>query len=251
MDQPGVSSVLPLDMSSRAWLFAALLFGLLTASIASLSPASAQGCGPGPWSVTDTASLNAAIRCFNTVAVAGTYEIDVNASFTLTDAPISVNNSLDGAMLIVDGNNNTIDGNNSFRPFLVAVPKGEVAFTRITLTRGYKNNHAGAIFAFAGDIAVSQSTLTHNRADGAGGAIYVFPNAGSNLTITDTTVAHNRALVDGGGVSFSGGDLTITGSTVENNYARRGGAGIFATAGDPDHVGDLSIQHSGMLYLVG
>jgi predicted outer membrane repeat protein len=67
-----------------------------------------------------------------------------------------------------------------------------------------------------GTLHLIDSIISDNYAGGGGGIFN-----GGTLTLTNTTVANNRAAGEGGGI-FSGGHLTIEGSVFRDNRANTG-----------------------------
>jgi predicted outer membrane repeat protein len=95
-----------------------------------------------------------------------------------------------------------------------------------------------------GSMVITESTISHNHADNDGGGIYgsVF---GSTIAIIDSTVDDNTAGGDGGGIYC--GSFSLQNSTVSNNQSA-GGAGIFTGhyfSGDPYPVTITNSTFSG------
>ena len=84
-------------------------------------------------------------------------------------------------------------------------------------------NGAG-VAAFGGGLSLTRVEIADNVGGGAGGGVYT---GASDLTITDSTVAGNRAA-RGGGLYFQGltRQLAVRGSTVSGNRAEQAG-GVF------------------------
>jgi predicted outer membrane repeat protein len=111
-----------------------------------------------------------------------------------------------------------------------------------------QNNHSGdlggGLFAGGTLVYVLDSTFSGNTSSSSGGAIEMETSgAGANASaITNTTIAFNRALnngggANGGGVDASGsftGDLLLEGDTITNNLATNGG-GIYWSGGSSTH----------------
>jgi hypothetical protein len=88
----------------------------------------------------------------------------------------------------------------------------------------------GAGLSLRGDLEVTDSTITGNSAGstdclystfGNGGGIHV-PNAGSNVTITNSTISGNTATVFEAGI-FTAGPLVLSNSTIAFNLTSAGG----------------------------
>lgn len=92
---------------------------------------------------------------------------------------------------------------------------------------GNGNNFGGAVQALTASITLINCVATNNF--GLKGAA-INAEAG-NVTLTNTTLANNRAFSEGGGGIFAAsGNVVLTDSTVKGNIARKGG-GIFAGSG--------------------
>jgi Right handed beta helix region len=77
-------------------------------------------------------------------------------------------------------------------------------------------------------ITVVNSSISND----SGGGIAVGAS-GATLTVTNSTLANNQAMIDGGGIGFfaPGGSLTITGSTLSGSTAGAGGGLYFGGSG--------------------
>jgi CSLREA domain-containing protein len=73
----------------------------------------------------------------------------------------------------------------------------------------------GAIYLKKGKLTLSSVALTGNRANGTGGAIY--GDAGSTLTITNSTIYDNSTGDDGGALFLYNMTTNISGSTFNGN----------------------------------
>jgi hypothetical protein len=108
---------------------------------------------------------------------------------------------------------------------------------------GIKNNH--------GTVTITDSTLSDNGAmvDGGGG-IY---NAGGTVTVIGSTLVGNNGYTSGGGGIFNeGGTVTLTDSTLSNNSAHGPGGGIYnngtVTITDSTVFGNGSAQAGGGIF---
>ena len=112
----------------------------------------------------------------------------------------------------------TINGNNSFRVFLIE-SGATVTISGLTIRNGHAASGEGGGILNEGTLAVTNSVVSGNSAEGPGigGGIL---NRGA-LTITNSTVSGNSA--SGGGGIENRGTLTITNSTVSGNSASGGG----------------------------
>lgn len=130
--------------------------------------------------------------------------------------------------------------------------QGQLTVTRCTITRN-TSGYGGGIFNTPSSSAIiDSSTISHNTAESEGGGIR-FDAAG---LVINSTISNNRILEDccsdstgdggtqgeGGGIDArGGGPVTIINSTIVNNHAVIGGGGVnIATSyqGDPGGVFD-------------
>jgi nitrous oxidase accessory protein NosD len=92
-----------------------------------------------------------------------------------------------------------------------------------------EGNDGGGIFN-SGTLTLVSSVVMGNRGYDGGGianvALGVFPH----VTLISSTVEHNTARHDGGGI-FNSGDLALRGSSVSGNHASDRGGGIFNDVG--------------------
>jgi hypothetical protein len=80
----------------------------------------------------------------------------------------------------------------------------------------------GGVYNYAGQVTVFDSSVTHNAAVLGGGLF----NDGGQMQIIDSVVADNFALSGGGGLAFSGGSLNLTSSQVVDNQTAADGGGL-------------------------
>ncbi|MCP4166146.1 MAG: right-handed parallel beta-helix repeat-containing protein, partial [Chloroflexi bacterium] len=208
-----------------------------------LNPAA---CGGSPYSATDETTLNNAIACVN-AAGAGTFTIDISANITLTGHTTAIDTA-DADEIIIDGNDNTVDGDSKGLVFEV---KGGsiVSFKDITITKGSGDSYGGGI-AVAGEdtvVTITDSTLSHNEApfggDGGGGGLFV--DYASKAVVENSKISDNKAQFGGGIWVLREAELTITNSTVSNNkgnsstYSPNVGGGLLVTL-----MGTASVDNS-------
>jgi CSLREA domain-containing protein len=114
----------------------------------------------------------------------------------------------------------TIDGDGTYRPFLVG--SFTVTLKRLVIIDGM-SSFGGAIFNDGGDLQVNDITFSGNTAIGGAG---IWNNSGP-LAVTNSTFSGNSASDLGGGI-YNNGTLTLTNSTLSGNTAiSTGGAGIY------------------------
>ncbi len=128
--------------------------------------------------------------------------------------------------------------------------QGQLTVTRCTVSGNIAGSGGGIFNTPSSSAIIESSTISHNIARSEGGGIR-FDAAG---LVINSTISHNRILEDccsdtsadggtqgeGGGIDArGGGPVTIINSTISNNHAVIGGGGInIATAyqGDPGGV---------------
>ena len=104
---------------------------------------------------------------------------------------------------------------------------------------------------------MSKSTIIGNSTSGEGGGIYdvgiSYPGYHapgyidiSKLTVTNSTISHNRATT-GGGI-YNNGTLLVINSTISNNYASDYGGGIYNSSsngdGSDNQFGIVTVSYS-------
>ena len=111
-----------------------------------------------------------------------------------------------------------------------------VVFTNLTATGNYVagGKGEGACVGQAGapaSVAFVDVVLERDKVEGSGGAVAV--SSGSKLSVTRTTLAHNRALANGGGIACSGGAALAlrAGVMLTQNYASANGGGLHLEGG--------------------
>jgi hypothetical protein len=129
---------------------------------------------------------------------------------------------------IVDGG-----GVNSQVIVVGSEPKVQVRISGMTVRNGAGQEDGGGIYNCFGTLTVIDSIITGNKitsgngSDGYGAGIYNCPS--STLTLINTTISNNSALI-GGGIC-NGGALTIMDSTFSGNVARQQEGGAIANYG--------------------
>ena len=166
-------------------------------SAVSGSPAA---CGAFPVNVAIETELNDAIDCFNTKTLAGSYDINLTADINLSASSSAINNTSSGAILTINGNDFTIDGQDieDVRPIAIYTDS-VVAINDLIVTGGHANT-----------IPDVPKVLSN------GGGIQNF----GTLTLSNTVVISN-IVADGGGGIFSAEDATLIlrNSRVEGNIS--------------------------------
>ncbi|HEY0320623.1 MAG TPA: Ig-like domain repeat protein, partial [Pyrinomonadaceae bacterium] len=151
-----------------------------------------------------------------------------------------------GDLTITGPTNNrlTISGNNTSRVFTID-PTFNVAISNLTIANG-RDGFGGGIYS-EGNLTITNSTLTNNHAvlglpgaTGEGGAI---DSEGGLLTIINSTISGNSAETFGGGLNNCGNstavltNVTITGNRADvDNLPPGGGGGIAQVSSIPNSV---------------
>jgi len=118
-----------------------------------------------------------------------------------------------------------IDGKRNDRVIDIHGPNVQVSIENVTLINGYRSL-GGALKCSSAVIDLKGVALEYSIAEQFGGGIF-----GNECTIsmTDTRVAHNYAILGGGGLAAMDGSFIINGSSIADNDANyNGGGGIFA-----------------------
>ena len=109
----------------------------------------------------------------------------------------------------------------------VYIAYGDATFDGVQIT-GNSANLGGGVFAreTVTSIQIDDSTITHNIARNNGGGVIL---GGGSATLTGGQIASNEAE-EGGGVHVAGGSVTVSGAQIIGNSAANGG-GVFVSAG--------------------
>ncbi len=211
-----------------------ILFALLAVTavlwLMGVQPAQALvDCNDNSWLVGIEADLNDAINCYNSKP-AGSYTITLTQNISLTASTVTINNPTAGVALLLEGNSNTVDGQNisGVRPFFIAA-NTNVTIQNIIISGGDSGLYGsgGGIYN-SGILTVNNSIISDNATNGYGHGGGIL-NAGI-LTINNSTVHHNstRYTSSGGGIfNINNGTLTINNSTIRDNTAGNSGGGIY------------------------
>ncbi|MBE9562206.1 MAG: hypothetical protein IMF12_05010, partial [Proteobacteria bacterium] len=144
------------------------------------------------------------------------------------DYIITLNNELviDKDLTIDGGKNNiAISGNNSVRIFNIFM--GTVNLNYLTIKKGKVFDDGGGIVN-GGNLTIKNSTILNNSAMMNGGGIYSM----GMLQIIDSTFANNSASNFGGGLYDMSSSAAISNSTFSGNIASSAG-GIYAMTSFP------------------
>lgn len=200
-------------------LFAVCMIGLLaqTANAATYTVVNTNDSGAG--------SLRQAIADANVAAGADTIDFDTAGVFA---TPQTI--TLGGTLLTISdhltingtgASKLTIDGNNASIVFFVAANK-TVALQAMSITGGVNPSaNGGGIDNNFGNLSVIDCVISGNSA-GNGAAIGTV----GSLSLKNSTISNNSAIVSGGGI-YNSGTLVISNSTISNNSAGYYGGGIF------------------------
>ncbi|AWX32004.1 carboxypeptidase-like regulatory domain-containing protein [Methanosphaera sp. BMS] len=120
-------------------------------------------------------------------------------------------------ILTINGNGQTIDGN-QLQVFNITV--GSTMILKNITIQNAKSYYGGAI-RNSGRLTITQSTLANNTSIYDGGAIY---NDWGKLNITESTLANNTARKGGVIHNVNREYFNISSSNITNNHAQIGGA---------------------------
>ncbi|NEP57593.1 MAG: DUF4347 domain-containing protein [Symploca sp. SIO2G7] len=204
------------------------------------------------FTATDAASLIAAINAANMNAEAD--RINLTEDITLTAVADNANGD-NGLPSITAAERLTINGMGftiardadapNFR--LLRIAEGaELVVNNTTLTNGFVNGAegegSGGGILNLGTLTLNNSTVSGNRAV-LGGGIYNYGNVEvpATLTLNNSTVSGNRANQRGGGIYNLGFDenattVALNNSTVSGNRANQRGGGIYNYGGGENAV---------------
>jgi len=207
--------------------------------------------------VGDVPALIAAINAANANGEADTITVAAGCVYTLNaiDNVTGGNNGLPSitSPIVIEGNGATIrrdlSAQDEFRLFHVA-DTGALTLDNLTVENGAVDeggwscpeNCGGGIYA-GGALTLTKTTLRHNRAAWDGGGLY---GIDSTLLITASTIFSNTAS-EGGGIllAIEGGDLTavVENSQIVSNTSELDGGGIFIY-GVGDYALTLALNRS-------
>jgi CSLREA domain-containing protein len=193
-----------------------------------------------------------------------------DADLTLRRSSVSNNNADDtyGGGVELDGDSDltmlrsAMNGNVSDSDSGAIEGDGDAALvmTRSKLNGNVSDGDGGAIYLDGSDARIVQTTIAGNRANGAGGingngALSIdrstiannvatsgssggIETGGDPTTITNSTIAGNRADEDGGGIEVNG-PLALNAGTIVRNSSGEEGGGLFADTSD-----DIEVENS-------
>jgi len=102
----------------------------------------------------------------------------------------------------------------------VKIKNGVARIRDTTIAYNMGENGVGLCISYGGDVRVRRSAIFSNTATGNGGGIQVGSQSYSGtLLLANSTVAHNYADEDGGGIYAESGELDLTNVTIAKNYA--------------------------------
>jgi predicted outer membrane repeat protein len=138
---------------------------------------------------------------------------------------------------------------------VLRINSGTVTLRRLTITRGRAPSQGGGAFVQAGTVTFDECSFLYNKATsgggglGQGGALY---NAGGNVTLTATTVAHDTAEAGAALYNYNFGTLHVVGGSVTNNVSTNIGGGLLnfgaVTVENTLFSGNTATNHGGGIY---
>lgn len=163
----------------------------------------------------------------------GTYVLDISGgeenSGATGDLDLASNIDIVGAGWVTS----VISASNSLADRIFDVTGSfTVSISSVTITGGHTMSSGGGIANSTGTLTIQDSLVVQNEALIDGGGIW---NSGA-LTIVDTTISANRGWFSGGGIRNTG-SLVITNSTIANNTSSGGG-------GLSNWIGSVTITNS-------
>ena len=143
----------------------------------------------------------------------------------------------------------TVDGGG--RQHDVVDGSGSLMVVNSTITGGIADQNGGAInvspaTGMNAKLTVLRSTLANNLAFSYGGAIYVADgpaaNARNAVSVIDSTITANQAIVAGGAIKIGLWDaLTVRDSTIARNQATQFAGGVWAQTAGPGGTASASV----------
>ena len=187
-------------------------------------------------------SLREAIAAANASAELSLINFDpqifsTSQTITLTNGELFVSDTRRVIIAGTGANLLTVSGNNQSRVFRVG-RDANVTLNNLTISGGNgagneSSGEGGAIYVAPNgsstQLTISNSVLRNNQAL-LGGAIRTFGQSTVNISgtmITNNTITGSNGNGSGGGIYMSGGLLNLTDSTVADNAAENEGGGIF------------------------
>ncbi|MFE0092321.1 right-handed parallel beta-helix repeat-containing protein [Streptomyces sp. NPDC058991] len=125
--------------------------------------------------------------------------------------------------------NSTFSNNSADDGGAIDNRSGKLEITTTKFTGNTALDDGGAVEEQQGTTTITKSLFRHNYAGGDGGALSV-SSLGGLLNIETSTITHNTANNDGGGVEHAGSALHVRKSTIAHNTAANVGGGLGITS---------------------
>ncbi|MBI1293414.1 PKD domain-containing protein [bacterium] len=177
----------------------------------------------------------------------GVIDFDLSLSgqtITLTSGHLVINKgmTIDGSAL---DEPIRISGNNALRHFYISTAGKDVTFDSLQFVDGNPGTDGGSIrIDQARSMTVTNSIFTDNQAVGGNGGV-IFTRGSSNIVVTDSTFAGNRATWEGGAIHTNGiGTVSVHNSTFVSNTSFN----TFGGAISRSWVGDTVVTNSTFAY---
>lgn len=177
---------------------------------ASASTASAAICSAAT-TVTDEATLNGAIVCYNDQTPAGDHVITFGSDISVVSGATDITQAVAANALTIDGAGFTLTAAPGVAQGAIDVKgAGEVVVENLTIAMPLAGAEARGVqlWTAAGEVAVRNSTI----ADGENG-VYTF---GGSVTVADSTITDSsRAAVE----VTTGGEAFVSNSVLKDSFA--------------------------------
>lgn len=105
----------------------------------------------------------------------------------------------------------------------VYIKNGDLSVIGSTITGNSGDVAGGGLYIQFGDLEIVDSQLMYNLTKGSGGGAATYIGLNRTAQISNTTISHNTAVRDGGGIYSQMSGLDVANSTISGNSARNGG----------------------------
>lgn len=168
---------------------------------------------------------------------------------TISDSTVSGNStSSSGSGIYIESgsdttlSNITLDANiGSITGGGLSVTDGSVVNANRLIVTNNEANTAGGIAVDNSTLILSNATIANNgtSSSGNGGGIHL--TQGAVLDLSNSTVSHNTAMLNGAGIYVNDSQLTVGASTISSNVAQGNGGGILLEGDASAQVANTTI----------